>query len=585
MGLRIMNEAYNWSDLVDDVCQSVHLLTGNILSEKQLPMVEARLKRRMAQLKLLTPLDYKTFWKSNEQDENGHLISLLTTHFTFFFREFSHFEWIQEELPRLVEEAKLEGRDTLKFWSAAASRGQEVWSLCMWLDFHLKKIDPHFKWSILGTDIDPVSIKEAQNGVYHRREIETAPRHLWQHLWVRGKGEISDWYKIKEELRKKASFKVMNLLDINLPKEEKFDAIFCRNVFIYFDELNQKKIASRLMNHLTPYGVIVTGTSETLTPYALPLRGISPSIYRQEKTVLAEQGRKKSGVKKSQSQILQTPVPLKVLCVEDSPLFHSIFRKILEKPQFEIIGMVKNGLEAIDFLKHTTPDVITLDLHMPEMDGLEFLQKSKAAKKIPVVVVSAVSRDHSELVKPLLDEGVEDFIEKPTVTNMDIIGEELKQKLKNAWKMKKEGIGITEGYQFKTHKRKEAHVVFNFSGLDRHHVHDVLSSQAWMGDEVSFIFNGTDSELFKIKSEFEPLLKKAKEVRFLTNSFIPSSLPTIWLNFKGGSLSRLKSHLKEKDFLLLEESSPFNSLLNEFADDICPTTSFSYLVDKFLGGE
>lgn len=86
-----LKESYGWNHLVDDTCHEVSKLTGNVMSEKQRPMVESRMRRRCLELKLNFPSDYKAYWAANLESENKYLIGLLTTHFTSFFREFSHF--------------------------------------------------------------------------------------------------------------------------------------------------------------------------------------------------------------------------------------------------------------------------------------------------------------------------------------------------------------------------------------------------------------------------------------------------------------------------------------------------------------
>ena len=286
MSTALKENVYNWNNLIQDVAVVMSKETGNVMGEKQYPMIESRLKRRCTELKITHPADYKQYWTQHQTEENKHLIGLLTTHFTSFFREYSHFEWLAGELPSIVAHAKKEGRSTIKLWSAACSKGQEVWSLCMWLQFHMPKIDPSMSWQVYGSDIDPVSVKEAENGVYHRRELETAPRHLWEGYWIRGKDEISDWYKIKSDLKSKTKFFTMNLLKPTV--EEKFDVIVCRNVLIYFDRDNQENIAKSLLKRLTPEGTLITGMSESLSGFGLPIRGVAPSVYKpQSATVVS----------------------------------------------------------------------------------------------------------------------------------------------------------------------------------------------------------------------------------------------------------------------------------------------------------
>src|SRR4051794_29459429 len=107
-----------WDHLIQEICLAIGQLTGNVLSVKQRPMVQSRLRRRMIDLRITSPAEYRAYWQSHLESENKYLISLLTTHFTSFFREFSHFEWIESELPALVKAAKEEKRNVLNFWSA-----------------------------------------------------------------------------------------------------------------------------------------------------------------------------------------------------------------------------------------------------------------------------------------------------------------------------------------------------------------------------------------------------------------------------------------------------------------------------------
>lgn len=581
MGAAVKQD-FSWPELVKEVCTEIGKITGNVLGDKQFPMVESRLKRRCSELRLMTAYDYKNHWDKNRDSENQHLVGLLTTHFTSFFREFLHFEWIARELPTLVAAAKKEGRSSIKIWSAASSKGQEIWSLCMWMHHHMPKIDPKMSWSVTGSDIDPVSVKEGENGVYHKRELETAPRHLWEGLWVRGKGDIADWYKVKKELKDHAKFQVMNLLKVDMPVSEKFDIILCRNVLIYFDRPNQENIAKALLKYLTPQGALITGTSESLSGLGLPIENVSASIYKSKSAT------------SSAPKIVQAPVetvsdtvpnPLKVFCVDDSPTVLTIMKKVLSGNGFEIVGTASNGQEAIEKLKTLKPDVITLDLHMPVMDGPTFLKTSGAAKEYPVVVVSSVGRDHAQITDPLFEMGIIDFVEKPTLTNMNDVADEIKQKLKMGWLSKKKSFLRPVERTTQVKKRPNGHVVFNFKNVDK--IYEAVSQSDWRGDELTFIFRGSDTEFKLIKEKLKLKTSAAKNVSFLleTDSIKASSLPTIWFHFAGASMLSVQKNRRKQDFFVAEEYQSLSPEIKDYADDISPVTSFSYLVDKLFSGE
>lgn len=570
-----MRPEISWMDVVKEVSAVIGNITGNVFSDKQYPMVESRLKRRCSELKLQTAEDYLRFWKTRQKEENDVLVGLLTTHFTSFFREFVHFEWLAGELPSLIARAQKENRKTLRFWSAACSKGHEVWSLCMFLDYELKRLNSAIDFVVYGSDIDDVSIKEAQNGVYHRRDIETAPRHYWENNCVRGKDDIADWYKIKSALREKTKFFKMNLLRPELPSNEKFDVIFVRNVLIYFDRDNQIKMCKDILSHLYDHGTLITGVSESLSGLLTEIKAYGPSIYKKISAPLPEV------VAKPQSA-LEVPKPLKVFCIDDSPTVLTILKKVLTAPDFEIIGTAGNGEEAIEKLKNLKPDVITLDLHMPVMDGPTFLAQTNIARKIPVVIVSSVDRE-DPIISKLNNSGVTDIVEKPTLTNIAMIGEELSQKLKTGWKVMKKGELRGELNQGVTKKKRgPAAVVINFGAGDEQKVSFVLSELRRHEDDVTLIFSGDEISRVAALQKINSFAARALEIQTILMRDKLPKLPVVWLHFANGSAEKVKRSKQDTDYVLIEEKKGIYDITG---DDISPYTSFSYLIEKVVAGE
>jgi chemotaxis protein methyltransferase CheR len=184
-------------DVIDEVSRVVTEITGVQLGEQQRAMVQNRLMKRCSELGLASEREYADYFRRNRDSETQALVSLLTTHHTYFFREFAHFEYLADHLPELVQTVRARGDKTLRIWSAACSRGQEAYSLAMLLAAYLPRLAPELTVQILGTDVDSESVAVARNGVYKRREIVEIPQHLAADHWARGSGAISDFVRAK----------------------------------------------------------------------------------------------------------------------------------------------------------------------------------------------------------------------------------------------------------------------------------------------------------------------------------------------------------------------------------------------------
>ncbi len=424
------------SKLVEEVSAIVSAKTGVQLTAKHVAMVQSRLVKRRQVLGNLDAQAYLRYVHENRESETPHLVALLTTHHTYFFREFSQFEFLEEKvLPQLIAAVKASGGDTIRVLSAACSRGHEVYSLAMFLRQVLPELAPGFKFAITGTDVDAESVKVAAGGVYRWDEIKEAPAAYVQDCWTRGTGDIEDFVKAKPALRSLCTFKQGNLLDMEPALgSESFHLIFCRNVFIYFTSEQVKQSTMQLFKHLDPAGVLLLGLSESLNGLDTGASLIGPSAYAHPKRPKASAPA--AGDKPRLAAVPTPPpaaaaAPIRVLCVDDSATVLMLLKKILSRESgFEVVSTAKDGNDAAEQLKTLKVDLVTLDIHMPNLGGIEYLEKYFKPGHPAVVMVSSVSREDPALAQRALQLGASDYVEKPTMESIGTKGDEIRTKLK-----------------------------------------------------------------------------------------------------------------------------------------------------------
>ena len=428
--------------VVERISTEACRLTGNQLSgDSKQHMVVARLRKRMQEVGARSLAEYERYFLDNRASESDALISLLTTHHTYFFREFSHFEHMLQRLPAIIDNAKRQGEKELRIWSAASSRGQEAYSLAMFLSYHMPKIAPGMSFRIIGTDIDQKSVDHASNGVYSYEEIKSAPLNYLGSHWSRGTGDISAFVKAKKSLKDHVSFKKYNLLEpVGKPSDKPFHVIFCRNVFIYFNAGQIKSAVQSLLPYLTDDGIFYIGISENLYNLGLPLESVGASSFMKTggtaKTKPAANATAPAPSPAAAAKAPEAlPSPLKVVCVDDSASILALMKQILKaKDGFEIVGTAKNGIEAERVIKEKKPHLVTLDIHMPEMDGIQYLEKHFSRNHPPVVMVTSVSRDNEDLALKSLKLGACDYVEKPAMSDLADRAGEIQGKLRSAWR-------------------------------------------------------------------------------------------------------------------------------------------------------
>ncbi len=250
----------------------IHERAGIALAEGKTEMVYCRLARRLRSLGLEAFAPYLARLDDPSHPEWEHFVNALTTNQTEFFREAHHF-------PVLAEHARRSGRRPLQVWSAAAATGEEPYSIAVALCEAFASLEPPVR--ILATDLDTAVLEKAREGVYALERVASVEPGRLKRFFLKGKGAREGQVRVRPEVRALVDFRWLNLRETGWEIEGSFDAIFCRNVLIYFDKPTQRAVLERLVARLAPEGLYFAGHSESLLHASDLLAPCGRTVYRR----------------------------------------------------------------------------------------------------------------------------------------------------------------------------------------------------------------------------------------------------------------------------------------------------------------
>jgi chemotaxis protein methyltransferase CheR len=246
------------------ICELAQSVTGIQLGEQKEVMVRARLSKRLRALELSTFGEYLAHLrKDNNGDEMRQMLDLLTTNKTSFLREPRHFEI----LSKLLEKSAVK-RDEFRLWSAGCSSGEEPYTMAM------TALEQRASIRILATDLSTRVLAIARAGRYSAETLSPVSDLLRRKYFKKS----GDAFEVNEELRAPITFGSLNLLQ-SWPMRGPFNAIFCRNVMIYFDKPTREKLVERYRQKLVPGGLLFIGLSESFAGMTHSYRLIEPGVY------------------------------------------------------------------------------------------------------------------------------------------------------------------------------------------------------------------------------------------------------------------------------------------------------------------
>ena len=259
----------------------IYTETGIWLGGAKTALLCGRLFRRLRALQMDTLESYYELVSAPEaDDERGRMIDAITTNETRFFREPRQFDFlVQKVLPRWQREADSGMRPRrVRIWSAGCSSGEEPYTIAMLLARYLPS-EAGWDARILATDISNRVLEKATKGVYPINRLSELPLDLLHSFMLRGVAERQGEMKVKVEIQQMVTFQRLNLDRESDLVEGPFDAIFCRNVLIYFDAASKHRVITNLFGRLAPSGLLFVGHAENLSSMSLQLRCIEPSVY------------------------------------------------------------------------------------------------------------------------------------------------------------------------------------------------------------------------------------------------------------------------------------------------------------------
>jgi chemotaxis protein methyltransferase CheR len=244
---------------------------GIQLNPGKMEMVYSRLARRLRSNNLSSFSDYVRLLEGPRGPEWEAFTNALTTNLTAFFREAHHFV----ELERLIQ--RVSATREVSLWCSASSTGEEAYSMAISAIEACGTMTPRVK--IIASDVDTAVLAKAQAGVYTMDRVDRMAPERLRRFFLRGSGANEGMVRVRPELAALVRFQQVNLLDARYPVTGPFDAIFCRNVMIYFDKPTQHGILQRFAPLLRPDGLLFAGHSENFYHAADLFRLRAKTVY------------------------------------------------------------------------------------------------------------------------------------------------------------------------------------------------------------------------------------------------------------------------------------------------------------------
>ncbi|MDR0335481.1 MAG: protein-glutamate O-methyltransferase CheR [Planctomycetaceae bacterium] len=252
---------------------------GITLSDQKKSLVVGRLQKILRQHNFKT---FKQYYDSLIADKTNAAISELanqiTTNHTFFFREAEHFDFFKSDiLPWMTAEHKKNGNNDLRIWCAAASSGEEPYTLIITLLEFFGADYKNWDCGLLATDVSEKALMAAKRGVYDATRLQgVSPTIINKYFKKTPEG-----FAVTEQVKKEVTIRRFNLMNKTLPFKKLFDCIWCRNVMIYFDMQTKIELVNRMYQQTVNGGYLLIGHSETLGRDQTRWTYVKPAVYRK----------------------------------------------------------------------------------------------------------------------------------------------------------------------------------------------------------------------------------------------------------------------------------------------------------------
>jgi chemotaxis protein methyltransferase CheR len=228
--------------------------------------------------------NFKDYYDALVNDSSGVALSELanniSTNYTYFYRENEHFDFfVDTALKEILKKKVAQKSNDIRLWSAGCSSGEEPYTLMMMMMQKMGDMYSKFDAGILATDISLKALTLAKEGVYEKDKLKRLPEGYSSKYFEK---LDEGTFKIKNIVKKEVTFRRFNLMNDIFPFKKQFDAIFCRNVMIYFDNDTRATLVRKFYDFLEDGGYLFIGHSETIRRGIVNLKPIAPAIYKKE---------------------------------------------------------------------------------------------------------------------------------------------------------------------------------------------------------------------------------------------------------------------------------------------------------------